>query len=45
MLRRAYTAMSEAKKTGRDRIIASDTFAVTESHDRWSAAARVGGRK
>jgi two-component system, cell cycle response regulator len=45
MLRRADIAMYEAKKTGRDRIIASDTFAVTESHDRWSAAARVGGRK
>jgi diguanylate cyclase (GGDEF)-like protein len=44
MLRRADTAMYEAKKTGRDRIIASDTFALTESHDQWRAAARVAGR-
>jgi two-component system, cell cycle response regulator len=44
MLRRADTAMYEAKKTGRDRIVASDTFALTESHDQWRAAARVAGR-
>jgi diguanylate cyclase (GGDEF)-like protein len=44
MLRRADMAMYEAKKTGRDRIIASDTFALTKSHDDWSGAARVGRR-
>jgi two-component system cell cycle response regulator len=44
MLRRADMAMYEAKKTGRDRIVASDTFALTKSHDEWSGAARVGRR-
>jgi diguanylate cyclase (GGDEF)-like protein len=41
MLRRADMAMYEAKKTGRDRIIASDTFVLTKSHDEWAGAARV----
>jgi two-component system cell cycle response regulator len=41
MLRRADIAMYEAKKTGRDRIIASDTFALTTDHDEWSGAART----
>jgi diguanylate cyclase (GGDEF)-like protein len=40
MLRRADMAMYEAKKSGRDRIIASDTFALTQSHDDWSGAVR-----
>jgi two-component system cell cycle response regulator len=44
MLRRADLAMYEAKKTGRDRIVVSDTFALTGSHDRWRAAARAAGR-
>jgi len=44
ILRRADMAMYEAKKTGRDRIVASDTFALTASHDRWRAAARAGSR-
>jgi diguanylate cyclase (GGDEF)-like protein len=41
MLRRADIAMYEAKKTGRDRIIASDTFSLTTDHDEWSGAART----
>ena len=44
MLRRADMAMYEAKKTGRDRIVASDTFVLTKSHDEWAGAARVGKR-
>ncbi len=44
MLRRADMAMYEAKKTGRDRIVASDTFALTKSHDEWHGAARVDRR-
>jgi two-component system cell cycle response regulator len=44
MLRRADIAMYEAKKTGRDRIVASDTFALTKRHDEWQGTARVGGR-
>ena len=38
VLRRADMAMYEAKKTGRDRIVASDTFTLTSSHDAWHAA-------
>jgi diguanylate cyclase (GGDEF)-like protein len=45
MLRRADMAMYEAKKTGRDRIIASDTFVLTKSHDDWAGAARVANRR
>ena len=45
MLRRADMAMYEAKKTGRDRIVASDTFVLTKSHDEWAGAARVANRK
>jgi len=44
MVRRADMAMYEAKKTGRDRIVASDTFALTKSHDDWHGAARVDRR-
>jgi two-component system cell cycle response regulator len=40
MLRRADMAMYEAKKSGRDRIIASDTFALTNGHDEWCGAVR-----
>jgi diguanylate cyclase (GGDEF)-like protein len=45
MLRRADMAMYEAKKTGRDRIVASDTFVLTKSHDDWAGAARVANRQ
>lgn len=44
MLRRADLAMYEAKKTGRDRIVASDTFVLTRKHDEWAGAARVAAR-
>ena len=36
LMRRADMAMYEAKKTGRDRIVASDTFVLTTSHDEWA---------
>ena len=45
MLRRADMAMYEAKKSGRDRIVASDTFVLTPSHDEWAGAARVAARQ
>ena len=45
MLRRADIAMYEAKRSGRDRIVASDTFALSKSHDEWRSAARVGARR
>jgi two-component system cell cycle response regulator len=44
MLRRADIAMYEAKRSGRDKIIASDTFALTKSHDQWRGASRTDGR-
>lgn len=44
MLRRADLAMYEAKTTGRDRIVVSDTFALTKSHDEWSGTARAAGQ-
>ena len=36
LMHRADMAMYEAKKTGRDRIVASDTFVLTTSHDKWA---------
>jgi diguanylate cyclase (GGDEF)-like protein len=45
MLRRADIAMYEGKKSGRDRIVASDTFVLTASHDEWAGAARVAVRQ
>ena len=45
LLRRADIAMYEAKHSGRDRIVASDTFAVTEDHDAWRGATRMAARK
>ena len=44
-LRRADMAMYEAKRSGRDRIVAADTFALTKSHDQWQGAARLDGRQ
>lgn len=40
LLRRADVALYEAKNSGRDRIIASDTFALTSGHDEWRGSAR-----
>jgi two-component system, cell cycle response regulator len=45
VLRRADVAMYEAKKSGRDKIVASDTFSLTSGHDAWSGAARAGARQ
>lgn len=44
LLRRADMAMYEAKQTGRDRIVASDTFVLTTRHDEWSETARASRR-
>jgi two-component system cell cycle response regulator len=41
MLRRADIAMYQSKKSGRDRITVSDTFALTSKHDEWRGAARA----
>jgi two-component system, cell cycle response regulator len=42
--RRADVALYEAKTTGRDRVIASDSFPRTEHHDAWRGVARTARR-
>ena len=44
LIRRADIAMYQAKRSGRDRIVMSDTFAVTDCHDEWRGVTRVGVR-
>ena len=41
VLRRADMALYEAKKSGRDRVVAADTFAVTKDHDMWRNVVRT----
>ncbi len=41
ILRRADLAMYEAKRTGRDRVIAADSFVVTDRHEKWRGVARA----
>jgi diguanylate cyclase (GGDEF)-like protein len=41
ILRRADIAMYEAKNTGRDRVIAADSFLVTDRHEKWRGVART----
>ena len=45
LMRRADMAMYEAKKSGRDRIVASDTFVLTTGHDEWAGATRTAARQ
>lgn len=45
LIRRADVAMYQAKRAGRDRIVLSDTFALTDSHEEWRGVARVGVRR
>ena len=44
LMHRADMAMYEAKKTGRDRIVASDTFVHTTGHEEWAGATRTAAR-
>ncbi len=41
ILRRADIAMYEAKRTGRDRVIAADSFVFTDRHEKWRGVART----
>jgi len=45
ILRRADIAMYEAKNTGRDRVVASDTFVLTDQHEKWRGIARTTSRR
>ena len=44
LLRRADVALYEAKTTGRDRIVAADSFRLTAGHEAWRGVARAGRR-
>ena len=44
LLRRADIAMYEAKSSGRDRVVASDTFSITKQHETWQGISRTSKR-
>ncbi len=44
LLRRSDLALYQAKTTGRNKVVAGDTFVLSTEHDAWRGAARVAHR-
>jgi diguanylate cyclase (GGDEF)-like protein len=44
LLRRADMSLYQAKRSGRNRVIAADTFPVGKEHRQWRGVARLGSR-